>query len=144
ENFKLLKRQKDFYTKEAEGHQAARTELALEADQRRLKEEQVAKLMRDYNELLDNGKFEDAKMTAMKAHELDPDNPITQAALRVATIESNQREWDGIRERQAEHRIKDINDSFDPGPVVTDRDPLHFDPESMERGRGRSARMGSL
>ncbi|MCS6976753.1 MAG: hypothetical protein NZM31_07035, partial [Gemmatales bacterium] len=50
------------------------------------KREQVNEYLRQYNALYKEGKYKDAAVVAMKAKELDPDNPATEIALFKADV----------------------------------------------------------
>ena len=50
------------------------------------KDEQVAALLREYNRLVKEHKFEEAKNIATQANELDPNNPATTAMMEMSKI----------------------------------------------------------
>src|SRR5262249_36116189 len=49
-----------------------------------LKRKNVEKLMHEFNALYKEGKYVEAGSLAMRAHELDPDNPVVTAAVLMA------------------------------------------------------------
>lgn len=61
------------------------------------KREQVNEYLRQYNALYKEGKYKEAAVVAMKAKELDPDNPATEIALFKADV---------MRSLSSEERIK--------------------------------------
>ncbi|MGE3805144.1 MAG: hypothetical protein AB7K24_10770, partial [Gemmataceae bacterium] len=74
EQFKALKVQQDLASlrdREGKTAQAVREQLTKAE---KMKNEGVAKLMGEYKQFYKEGKYREAQMAAMKAHELDPDN----------------------------------------------------------------------
>jgi len=139
ENFKLLKRQKDFYTKESNDLKDTRTRMTAQALNDQNRKEETAKLMKDFHALLDQGKYREAQMTAMKAHDLDPDDPATQAAIQIAKVQANQAIATRNRENSEDMFIRALGDAEDQGPHVDAKNPVVVDAETMRRTRGREA-----
>jgi type II secretory pathway component GspD/PulD (secretin) len=86
--FKLLKAQEDIKNgtdATARAGFAAHSSKVL-AEQK--KQRNVAELMKQYNALLQDGKYLEAESIAMKAHELDPDNYMVSAAITMAKYQS--------------------------------------------------------
>jgi type II secretory pathway component GspD/PulD (secretin) len=53
------------------------------------KKQQVAELMKQYNAFMDQGKYKEAAMVAMKAREIDPDNVTADTAVYKAEMMRN-------------------------------------------------------
>ena len=47
------------------------------------KQQQVKDLMKQFNTLYKEGKYKEAELAAAKAHELDPDDPVVEAAVQA-------------------------------------------------------------
>ena len=92
------------------------------------KREQITDLMKQYDKFYKEGKYKEAEMVAMRAHELDPDNVGAAAAVHVAHIQRNQAEFSAIKNRREEMTLHGLNDAEDEGPaVVTTKEPIDFD-----------------
>lgn len=142
DKFKAMKRQKDFYTEEENALKERRTELTLRTLYEQNKQKEVVKLLKKYHRLLDQGKYDEANLVALRAHEIDPDDPATGAAVQISKIQSAQAKWDAIKSRKEEHMLEGINDAHDPGAFVDSNEPVSFDPETMLRNRDRRAMYG--
>ncbi len=76
------------------------------------KNEQVAELLKQHKNLMDEGKYKEAAVVAMKAHEIDPDNPAADMALYKANISFNLHNEHGVMKAQEDsfHRsMVDVN-----------------------------------
>lgn len=139
ETFKIMKKQTDFYAQEAKARRDFREGLTREALNEENKKKQVAELMKQYHELLDQGKYREAEMAAAKAHELDPDDASTGAAMHIAKIRRRQEEYDKIKSKKETLFVEGLNDAEDVGPSVNSKNPISFDPEVSGRNRTRSS-----
>jgi type II secretory pathway component GspD/PulD (secretin) len=132
--FKLMKGQRDQQTaiaKEKTDHIDSRASLAR-AEQN--KQAEMAKLMKQYNILYKEGKYEEAEQQAMLAHELDPDNPMASAAVNIAKMSRNRDLYKKVKDNKEEMALRGLDDSEDPGAFTnTER----FDPESWKKASGR-------
>ena len=81
--FNLMKSQRDFNNEYATSLQAHRSERSrhelLEAN----RQKQLAEVMKKYNELYKDHKYEAALAVAMQAKDIDPDNPVVVAAVKI-------------------------------------------------------------
>jgi type II secretory pathway component GspD/PulD (secretin) len=102
------------------------------------KREQITDLMKQYDKFYKEGKYKEAEMVAMRAHELDPDNVGAAAAVHVAHIQRNQAEFSAIKDRREEMTLHGLNDAEDEGPaVVTTKQPIDFDADRFEIAKNR-------
>src|SRR5205085_3465352 len=82
------------------------------------KGQQVKELMKQFNQLYKEGKYKEAELAAQKAHELDPDDPSTEAAVKLAQIHGAVTTYEDIQKRKTEMTLSGLNDAENPGPVV--------------------------
>ena len=137
QRFRMLKAQRDFETAQVR----QRTEVLERRDRARKAAEhqqaQVTELMRQFNTALSEGKYPEAEMLAMKAHELDPDDPATSAAVHIARIRKNQAEYRAIKDQREEFFRVGLNDAEKEGPPLTTDNPIHFDRERTLKSASR-------
>lgn len=137
QRFRMLKAQRDFETAQVR----QRTEVLERRDRARKaadhQQAQVSELMRQFNTALSEGKYPEAEMLAMKAHELDPDDPATSAAVHIARIRKNQAEYRAIKEQREEFFRVGLNDAEKEGPALTSDNPVHFDRERTLKSASR-------
>jgi type II secretory pathway component GspD/PulD (secretin) len=139
QQLRTLKHQRDFeklQSSEKEASQKAVTQHFL-AEQE--KKKQMAELMKQYQVFFKEGKYQDAETYAMRAHELDPDDPAASAAIYVARIQKNQMGYKDIKKRKEAMVVEALDQSEDPGPYVDSGDPLHFDAKTATENRGRKS-----
>jgi type II secretory pathway component GspD/PulD (secretin) len=99
------------------------------------KRKSVTELMETYQTFVKEGKYDDAVMYAMKAHELDPDNPATSAAMQCAQVLRNQDRANKRKNNNEEIFVTGMDENE--GPSVTPEDPVHFDKKRSEMNRNR-------
>lgn len=94
--------------------------------------EEVAKLMKDCNRLMKEGKFKDALACAQRVQEVDPENLAAQSATRIASVRMRQKLWDENKDRNEKFVFEStlVNDY---GDYVTDRNPLTYGRDGGER-----------
>src|SRR5262249_6708321 len=98
---------------------------------------QVTELMRQYHAHFKEAKYREAEMYAMRAHELDPDNPMTDAAIYIARTMGNQTSSDAVKDRSRTTFEKGMNQAIDPGPYVNSDNPVSFDPKVTAQNKNR-------
>jgi type II secretory pathway component GspD/PulD (secretin)/tetratricopeptide (TPR) repeat protein len=137
QQFKTIKSQKDFETTSKNAHDTATASIQRQLLNEQNKQKQVAELMKQYNAFMKEGKYKEAEMYAMRAKDLDPDNPIPGAAIYVARTQYNQSEATRLKKNHEDHVVRDLDNADDQGPVVNSNDPLHIDKDSYNRSKGR-------
>ena len=138
ERLKVLKHQQDFLTKEARDLRDFRGGMSQEALHSAHKKEEVAKLMKEFHRLTEEGKYQDAGMVAMKARELDPDDPATQAAMSVARSMYRLKAWNDGRANTEEWNWKTGQEIFDLGAPVSNKEPILYDKERFNQIKNRT------
>jgi type II secretory pathway component GspD/PulD (secretin)/tetratricopeptide (TPR) repeat protein len=144
EQLRVLKRQQDFFTKSTRERQDFKADLNKDALNHQHKNEEVAKLMKQYRTLMEEGKAHEAEMLAMKAQELDPDNEVIIAAVQVAKMAYRNKEWKRLKDSQEEWNWKEGNDVWEFGEPLTIKKPLSVDPEAFRIASQRRSLNGGI
>jgi hypothetical protein len=99
----------------------------------------VATLMKLFNALYKEGKYAEARICALKARELDPDNGVAAAAVQIARDGTNITNADNIKEGREEFWLHGIQEAerMPDGEVVTDDITLEKDPKRQARRTNR-------
>src|SRR5207244_7848838 len=77
------------------------------------------------------------EMYAMRAKELDPDDPVAAAAIYVARVQGNQIQSKDAKQRREDMFVHALNYAEDPGPEVDSLHPLSIDPTIALQNKGR-------
>jgi type II secretory pathway component GspD/PulD (secretin) len=99
------------------------TRLTAEAN----KEKRVKELMEKYNTLFRQAKYQEAEMYALQAHELEPDNTITAAAVEIAKRQAALTRYRGIKEESERATLEYLDQGQEMGPVMSPEEPYHID-----------------
>ncbi len=95
--------------------------------QRRLDvDQQLAKLTDEYNELIDEGRFEEATLVVRQAEDLAPDNPVVVLLREKQKIAYSKNRWDDIRERKERGYQNELQNTLEKAVPFDDRTPLQF------------------
>src|SRR5207244_3626122 len=81
-------------------------------------------LMKEYHAHFKAGKYKEAEMYAMRAKELDPDDPVAGAAIYTAHIQANQVSAKDAKQHREDMTVHALNAAEDPGPDVDSSHPL--------------------
>jgi type II secretory pathway component GspD/PulD (secretin) len=108
----------------------------LDAEQK--KQQQVKDLMKQFSGFYKEGKYAEAELAASKAHELDPDDPATEAAMQLASLHGGLTTYEEVRKRKENMFLNSMNQSEDPGPPVDSNNPLYVDSPRMKIANART------
>jgi type II secretory pathway component GspD/PulD (secretin) len=103
------------------------------------KNTQVGDLIKQFNELFKQGKYREAELAALKARELDPDNPTADAAIYMVRTQRNLLASRQARDNNREMLVGALNDAENSGPYAGDKNPLVFDLERYNIAKKRDA-----
>src|SRR5262245_5460031 len=135
--FELLKAQKDFDKNVVRKKDQTLNEMNKEQIAQMKKQQQVKDLMKQFNQLYKEGKYDQAKLAAEKAKELDPDDVGVQAACKLAEVHGAINDYDAISKRKEELVRRGLDGAEDPGKFVDMNHPVDIDPVRMRIARGR-------
>jgi hypothetical protein len=65
------------------------------------KKEEITRLMKEYKRLMSENKFQEAANVAMMARNIDPNDPVAQAAVQISSMATRQDQW-GVAELEKE------------------------------------------
>src|SRR5205085_1432178 len=137
QQFKLLKAQKDFDLNVVRKKDTIMGEMNREQLAQMKKQQQVKDLMKQFNQLYKEGKYDQAKLAAEKAKELDPDDVGVQAACKLAEVHGAINDYDTISKRKEEMVRRGLNDADNEGPYVDANHPVSLPPVNMRIAEGR-------
>lgn len=149
----LAKRKQDYSTMKAQADfsKLQKDQLAQrnEAAMRKLKakehqKEEVAKLLEQYKTYMKEGKYEQAEVVALKAHEMDPDNVAADAGAFKAKMMRNVTNEERLAAIKENGNVMALNDLTRAAAVtVDDRNPIsHDNRELWLKSRNRKAVTG--
>jgi type II secretory pathway component GspD/PulD (secretin)/tetratricopeptide (TPR) repeat protein len=137
--FELLKSQKDFEKNVVRKKDQTLSEMNKEQLAQVKKQQQVKDLMKQFNQLYKEGKYDQAKLAAEKAKELDPDDVGVQAACKLAEVHGAINDYENINKRKEEWSRKALDDSEDPGVYVNSDHPVALPPVRMKIAEDRKS-----
>jgi type II secretory pathway component GspD/PulD (secretin) len=135
--YSLMKQQADLAAGvNSKGREAmARVKERQAAEQ--LKQQNVEKLMREYNALFKQAKYEDAAALALRARELDPDNSVITAAYEIAKRQYRIADYRDIKNRREESFLTAINSAEDFGSSRAIREGFDIDKKQWAKALKR-------
>ena len=137
QSFKLLKASKDDKTRIVNAKANFDSEHSKEMTAEMKKQQQVKDLMKQFNTMFKDGKYKEAELAASKAQELDPDDAVVQASVKLAQIHGNVDSYEAIQKRKDAIVLAGLNNAEDPGPAVDSKNPANIDPVMMKIAKGR-------
>jgi type II secretory pathway component GspD/PulD (secretin) len=126
QKFKTLKAQKSFEQLTKQQKESLKQKQAHEELAEQQKQAEIKELMKQYNAFRKEGKFREAQLAAAKARELDPDNPLVDAAIFTAQTLESQAEANEAKHSRERLFVGSLNDVEDQGPAVNSKRPLNF------------------
>jgi type II secretory pathway component GspD/PulD (secretin) len=137
QQLRMLKHQRDFEKLQAD----QKVQLDKERMQKILNEDeknkQVAELMKQYRTLYTEGKFKEAQVAALKAHDLDPDNLAANTAIYQSQLAAGHATADKLRKNKETMVESALDQAETEGPAVSLEHPVDFDPERALNSMGR-------
>ena len=142
QQLKVLKAQKDAETSLALRGQQLKDKMATRAAEEHKKHTQVAELMKQFNKLMDDGKFQDAEIVALKASELDPDADAPKMAAKLSKMAFRKQAVDEDKDGKERFTWGSLRETDHPGPFVGGEDPLKFNVDRWRQMGDRAQREG--
>ena len=129
--WELLKHQKDVVTNLDRKHENFKADQNARVSAKQKKEEEMVRLLKDYQGLMQGHKYQEAGRVADMMRELDPDNPIVVAAVSMARTAYRQGIWDAIKSDKEKWNWEQGNENHRFGPSLTSKDPIAVDQEKL-------------
>jgi type II secretory pathway component GspD/PulD (secretin) len=139
QSFKLLKPIEDDKFRNGKSRENFLVERGKEQTAEMKRQQQVKDLMKQFNTLYNEGKYKEAEVAAQKAHELDPDDPTTIAAVKLAEIHGASDSFNEIQARKDKMFLEGMNKAEDPGKYVDTHHPVELDLPILKIAQGRAA-----
>src|SRR5262249_46236523 len=116
--------------------------LASERAESDAKYKQVKELMKQYNQLMEEHKYADAEVLAMKAQDLDPDNDIVGTAVHIAKNAKRVAEAEKLKAGKEQYVLDELNDTDRVGRPLTIDNPIDInsDRQRVAQARGTGHR----
>jgi type II secretory pathway component GspD/PulD (secretin) len=139
-NFRLMKRQTDYLTAEAAQKKEARDLVVGKqlADQK-LKEE-LARKVREVNQLSKEHKYEEAERLALQLKTLDPNDEQLNLVYELAKRQRRKADYDKLKADKEQFYLDALNAPEKMGPSLDINDPIHLDVNraliAQRRGKG--------
>lgn len=137
QTFKVLKIQRDAETSFATRQQQKAKQFADKAAEREARFKQTAELMKQYNQLMEEKKFADAEVIALKAQELDPDSDVIATAVNIAKMAKRHANWNKLQKDKEEFALGALNSTEKLGPHLDVDDPVRFNEERARNWKDR-------
>jgi type II secretory pathway component GspD/PulD (secretin) len=135
QQFRLMKAQVDFTNQSTASTREAKTRILKAQNAEQVKQKNVADLMKQYNELFKLGKYAEAEALAMRAKELDPDNPMATAAVTIARVQRHKDDYRNNNDEKKEFFLRGLDDTDKEGnpEAITSGIGFEQDPERLKR-----------
>lgn len=99
------------------------------------RDEKISELLKQYRGFFQDKQYEKARLVAMQAKELDPDNVAANQAFQMADIARNSGKFHKTEENKANARINLLDTNWE--GVVDANTPISLDRTTMEKARKR-------
>ena len=139
DNFRLIKRQVDLYTKDVKEKQDRMTNRLAKATAEQQRQEEIAKRVADIKELMEKKNFADAEKLALQAKQLDPDNPTLDLVYQLAKRSRRLDDANRLKSENEEFSLQVLNDADKLGPALSTEDPIRFSMKRTLQNKGRAS-----
>jgi type II secretory pathway component GspD/PulD (secretin) len=124
QQWRTLKAQREFEKEQTAGLANANDSEHIRLSEKQKRDAEVADLMKQFRTLYHEGKYTQAEMVAQRAHDVDPDNVATDAALRMVEMAEGIHRAEEISRKKRKTFMDGLDD--DPGPSLTMGKPVAF------------------
>lgn len=137
DTLRVMKGQTDALTRQQKEKRDARELITGKAAAEESRKGEVARLVREYQTLMQASKFDDAERVAMKAKALDPDDPAMTALASAAKVRGRIHKNEKQKDEKERMVWGGLHDADGEGPLVTIDDPVKLKLEVTDRARRR-------
>src|SRR5262249_13404730 len=120
-------------------HNNAQTAVDKKVRKEEDKQKKVGELLKQSQELFKDGKYEESEALAMRAKEIDPDNPYATAAVYLAQRHKNVNEYKKLKDNREALVLGALDQAENEGPPGIAKNPLEFDKETWDKAKKRTA-----
>jgi type II secretory pathway component GspD/PulD (secretin) len=135
--YRLLKAQQDMRTQTSVAAKTQKDALRRKALLAQQKHDNVARLMKQYNDLYKAAKYDQAHSLALQAKELDPDNEVITTAVIMSERQRNIQEYRDVKKDSEELWRRGLNAAEYEGPPEVVDNNIAFDRKHWDRVKKR-------
>lgn len=144
ETFAVMKRTTDTLVREAKEKKEFRDLTVGKSLAEAQRNEEIAKKVREINELQHQGKLAEAEKLAAQTRQLDPDNTMLETIHNLARMKHRRQIVKDDNAAKEEFVYNGLNAAEREGPFVDSNDPLKVDPVRSLLARQRELNSGGL
>lgn len=137
DNFRLIKRQVDLYTKDVKDKKERIESRLQKASAEQQRQEEIAKRVGDIKELMEKKQFADAEKLALQAKTLDPDNQTLNLVYELAKRNRRMDDANRLRDDKEDAQLRLLNEADELKNVPTSDDPIKMNMMKTLANRGR-------
>ncbi len=142
QQLKIVKAQTDFSNSTQLAHNNAQAAVDKRIRKEEDKQKKVGELLKQAQDLFKDGKYEESEALALRAKEIDPDNPYATAAVYLAQRNKNVNEFKKIKESREDMVLHSLNQAENEGPAAIASNPLVYDEETWKKASRRKSLEG--
>src|SRR5581483_1609599 len=142
QQLKIVKAQADFSNSTQVAHNNAQAAVDKRIRKEEDKQKKVGELLKQAQDLFKDGKYEESEALALRAKEIDPDNPYATAAVYLAQRNKNVNEFKKIKDSREEMVLHSLNQAENEGPAAIASNPLVYDEETWKKASRRKSLEG--
>jgi hypothetical protein len=139
DTFRLMKGQTDAIARQNREKRDAREMVAGRGVAEEMRKQEVATLVRRYNDLIKKSDYVAAERVALQAKQLDPDDPAVSALYEMAKMRKRIKIAEQDKAAKEEFTLGGLNDADRYGPLVTTNDPVAVQLGAMQRANRRGS-----
>ncbi len=137
DTFRIMKKQMDFYTREAGEKREQRDRVVMKSAAEQQKQDEIAKRVQQVNGLLKAQKYREAEALALQTKQLDPENPTIALIYELAKNNRRVNDAKQLKSDKEEMVLGSLNDAERQGPLVTSENPIAI---ALNRSRSNTLR----
>ena len=124
DTFRIMKKQMDFYTKEAKEKRDQREHVVIKSAAEQQKNEEIAKRVQQVNGLLKSQKYREAESLALQTKQLDPENPTIALIYELAKNNRRVNDAKELKSSKEQLILDGLNATEREGPFVDVDSPI--------------------
>ena len=140
DTFRIMKKQMDFYTKEAKEKRDQRDGVVMKSAAEQQKQDEIAKRVQQVNGLLKSQKYREAEALALQTKSLDPENPTIALIYELAKNNRRVNDAKQLKSDKEQFNVDAFRDGEKQGPYVDHENPiavaLNRSRSNLNRGPG--------
>jgi len=148
ETFRIMKRQVDFYAKEARDKKEAKEQITGRSAADIQKKEEIAKKVRQVNELVKKKEYRKAEEAALALKTLEPDDPALAALYELAKRQRRVDDYQKLKDEKENFVLRGLNGAESPGEYLDIDNPVSVNVtrslQNLARGKGDDFHVKSL